>query len=53
VFKWEYFSQINWIVIVDQIGGIVVSLLCSVMLLLDVSGIELVARKDLNSDHEL
>jgi SulP family sulfate permease len=53
VFKWEYFSQINWIVIADQIGGIVVSLLCSVMLLLDVSGIELVARKDLNSDHEL
>ncbi|MFT4813187.1 MAG: SulP family sulfate permease [Paracoccaceae bacterium] len=48
------FSQINWILIADQIGGIVVvSLLCSVMLLLDVSGIELVARKDLNSEHEL
>jgi len=41
VFKREYFSQINWIVTADQIGGIVlVSLLCSMMLLLDVSGIE-------------
>lgn len=54
VFHWEYFSQINWVVISDQIGGIVVvSLLCSMMLLLDVSGIELIARKDLNPDHEL
>lgn len=54
VFQWEYFSQINWIAISDQIGGIVVvSLLCSMMLLLDVSGIELIARKDLNPDHEL
>lgn len=54
VFQWEYFSQINWVAISDQIGGIVVvSLLCSMMLLLDVSGIELIARKDLNPDHEL
>lgn len=54
VFHWDYFSQIDWIVISDQIGGIVVvSLLCSMMLLLDVSGIELIARKDLNPDHEL
>lgn len=54
VFQWEYFSQINWMAILDQIGGIVVvSLLCSMMLLLDVSGIELIARKDLNPDHEL
>ena len=34
--------------ILEQTGGIVVvALLCSVMLLLDVSGIELIARKDL------
>ncbi|MFK7862601.1 MAG: SulP family inorganic anion transporter [Pseudohongiellaceae bacterium] len=54
VFQWEYFSQIDWVAISNQIGGIVVvSLLCSMMLLLDVSGIELIARKDLNPDHEL
>lgn len=54
VFQLDYLSQINWIAISDQIGGIVVvALLCSMMLLLDVSGIELIARKDLNPDHEL
>lgn len=54
VFHLDYFSQVNWVAISDQIGGIVVvALLCSMMLLLDVSGIELIARKDLNPDHEL
>ena len=44
----------KWIAIWDQLGGIVVvALLCSMMLLLDVSGIELLAKKELNPDHEL
>jgi len=54
IFHLDYFAQINWIAISDQLGGIVVvALLCSMMLLLDVSGIELIARDDLNPDHEL
>ena len=54
VFNWEYLQEIRWTAILQQTGGIVVvALLCSVMLLLDVSGIELIARKELNPDHEL
>ena len=54
IFHFDYFAQINWIASSDQLGGImVVALLCSMMLLLDVSGIELIARDDLNPDHEL
>jgi len=54
VFHLDYFEQVNWVAIYDQLSGIVVvALLCSMMLLLDVSGIELIARKDLNPDHEL
>jgi MFS superfamily sulfate permease-like transporter len=54
IFHFDYFAQINWIASSDQIGGIVVvALLCSMMLLRDVSGIELIARDDLNPDHEL
>ena len=54
VFNWDYVQEIRWMTILEQTGGIVVvALLCSVMLLLDVSGIELIARKDLNPDHEL
>lgn len=54
VFNWSYWGEIRWFAISEQLGGIVVvALLCSMMLLLDVSGIELIARKDLNPDHEL
>lgn len=54
VFRFDYLQDVNWLVIFEQIGGIaVVALLSSMMLLLDVSGIELIARKDLNPDHEL
>lgn len=54
VFNWDYIDQIKWIAIWEQFGGIVVvALLCSMMLLLDVSGIELIAKRDLNPDHEL
>lgn len=54
VFHWEYLQEVKWIAIWEQLGGIVVvALLCSMMLLLDVSGIELLAKKDLNPDHEL
>jgi sulfate permease, SulP family len=54
VVDWSYLGQVNWFAILDQAGGIVVvALLCAMMLLLDVSGIELIARKDLNPDHEL
>lgn len=50
----DYISEISWFAIWNQIGGIlVVALLCSMMLLLDVSGIELIAKKDLDPDHEL
>jgi len=54
VFQLDYFQQVEWVAISQQLGGIVVvALLCSMMLLLDVSGIELIARSDLNPDHEL
>ena len=54
VFHWEYLQEVKWIAIWEQLGGIVVvALLCSMMLLLDVSGIELLAKKELNPDHEL
>jgi SulP family sulfate permease len=54
VFHWEYLQEVKWIAIWEQLGGIVVvALLCSMMLLLDVSGIELLAKKDLDPDHEL
>lgn len=54
VFRFDYLQDVNWLIIFEQIGGIaVVALLSSMMLLLDVSGIELIARKDLNPDHEL
>jgi SulP family sulfate permease len=54
VFNFENLDQIRWVAISEQLGGIVVvALLCSMMLLLDVSGIEVIAKKDLNPDHEL
>jgi len=54
IFHWEYLQEVKWMAIWEQLGGIVVvALLCSMMLLLDVSGIELLAKKDLNPDHEL
>ena len=54
VFNWDYVQEIRWMVIMEQADSIVVvALLCSVMLLLDVSRIELLAQKDLNPDHEL
>lgn len=54
IFHWEYLQEVKWIAIWEQLGGIVVvALLCSMMLLLDVSGIELIAKQDLNPDHEL
>lgn len=54
VFHFDYWDQIRWTAVFEQFGGIVVvSLLCAMMLLLDVSGIELIARRDLSPDHEL
>ncbi|MBL4580236.1 MAG: SLC26A/SulP transporter family protein [Gammaproteobacteria bacterium] len=54
IFHWEYLQEVKWIAIWEQLGGIiVVALLCSMMLLLDVSGIELLAKQDLDPDHEL
>ncbi len=54
VFHLDYLAEVNWVAISGQLSGIVVvALLCSMMLLLDVSGIELISRKDLNPDHEL
>ena len=54
IFHFEYLQEVRWLAIWEQLGGIVVvALLCSMMLLLDVSGIELIAKKDLNPDHEL
>ena len=54
VYSFDYFSEVNWVAISQQTGGIlVVALLSSMMLLLDVSGIELIAKTDLDPDHEL
>ncbi len=54
VFHLEYLQEVKWLAVSQQLGSIVVvALLCSMMLLLDVSGIELIAQKDLNPDHEL
>ncbi|MFM1896265.1 MAG: hypothetical protein RLZZ385_1339 [Pseudomonadota bacterium] len=48
------FQQVRWLAISEQIGGIVVvALLSAMILLLDVSGIEVMARRDLDPDHEL
>lgn len=54
IFQLDYLQEVKWMAIWEQAGGIiVVALLCSMMLLLDVSGIELIAKQDLNPDHEL
>ena len=54
IFHFEYLQEVKWLAIWEQRGGVVVvALLCSIKLLLDVSGIELIAKKDLNPDHEL
>ncbi len=54
IFHFEYLQEVKWLAIWEQADGIVVvALLCSMMLLLDVSGIELIAKRDLNPDHEL
>ena len=54
VFHLEYLQEVKWLAVSQQLGSIVVvALLCSMMLLLDVSGIELIAQKDLNPDHKL
>lgn len=54
IFHFDYLQEVSWMAIWEQAGGIVVvALLCSMMLLLDVSGIELISKKDLNPDHEL
>ncbi len=54
VFHLEYLQEVKWLAVSQQLGSIVVvALLCSMMLLLDVSGIELIAQKDLNPDQEL
>lgn len=54
VFPMEYVQEVKWIAISGQLSGIVViALMCAMMLLLDVSGIELIARRDLEPDHEL
>lgn len=54
IFHAEYLGQIDWMLILRQGGGmVVVALLCAMMLLLDVSGIEIISRSDLDPDHEL
>ncbi|PCJ17414.1 MAG: hypothetical protein COA96_17790 [SAR86 cluster bacterium] len=54
IFHMEYLQEVKWSAIMEQAGSIVVvALLCSMMLLLDVSGIELIAKQDLDPDHEL
>ena len=54
VYRLEDIGQVRWIAISDQIGGIVVvALLSALILLLDVSGIEVISRRDLDPDHEL
>jgi SulP family sulfate permease len=54
VFHFEFLQEVKWIAISHQLGGIVVvALMCAMMLLLDVSGIELIAQRDLDPDHEL
>lgn len=46
--------EINWMVILQQAGGIlVVALLSAIILLLDISGIEILTQRDLSPDREL
>lgn len=48
------FSHVSWMTILEQSGGIlVVALLSAIILLLDISGIEIITRHDLNPDKEL
>jgi len=54
VFSWTDLGEIQWYALSEEIGGIIVIALMSAMiLLLDVSGIELIAKRDLDPDHEL
>lgn len=50
----ENLALVDWMAILRQIDGIaVVALLSAMVLLLDVSGIEVITRRDLDPDHEL
>ena len=50
----DYFAAVDWMALWQQASGIVVvALLNALILLLDVSGIEVFTRKDLDPDHEL
>lgn len=54
VYHLDYFANVDWVALAQQVGGIVViALLGALILLLDVSGIEVFTRKDLDPDHEL
>lgn len=47
-------GKVDWLAILQQSGGIlVVALLSAIMLLLDLSGIEIITRRDLAPDREL
>lgn len=54
VFSVKDLALVNWAAIVPQAGSILVAaLLNAIILLLDVSGIEIITKKDLNPDKEL
>ena len=47
-------GKVNWLAILHQSGGIlVVALLSAIILLLDISGIEIITQRDLSPDREL
>lgn len=54
VLSFEDMKRIDWLAIVSQSGGIfVVALLSAIILLLDISGIEIITQRDLSPDREL
>lgn len=54
IFDFADFGNIDWAVVAGQTGSIaVVGMLCAIILLLDISGVEIITRRDLNPDREL
>lgn len=54
LFNFADFAHIDWTIISAQSSSIiVVSILCAIILLLDVSGVEIITSRDLNPNREL
>jgi len=54
IFDFAELGSVDWSVVASQAGSIaVVAALCAIILLLDISGVEIITQLDLNPDREL